>query len=256
MAKVFPDGWRELAATGSAGRELQTLGQLAAGLDDGYTVYHGVHWTRVDRSNFAIVGEIDFAVVGPTGKVLLIEQKTGLLTETAGGLTKKYADKVKGVPFQMARSADALHERMRKFCKGEQTYVDTLLPDYTVKQLGTAGIDPARIVDAAKKDYLMQIVQAILPRPATVPADKIHRFSATSWNRPECTPWSARRDALYALSGGLAQWRARSSATVSPARDRHRRPGKTQLAMAVYRDAIRRPSFHVSTTGRSRTTSR
>ena len=136
MAKVFPDGWRELAATGAAERELQTLAQLAAGLDDGYTVYHGVHWTRVERSNYAIVGEIDFAIVGPTGKLLLIEQKTGLLTETAGGLIKKYADKDKDVPFQMARSADALHDRLRKLCKGEQTFVDSLLycPDYTVRQ--------------------------------------------------------------------------------------------------------------------------
>ena len=82
MAKVFPDGWKELTATGSAARELQTLGQLAAGLDDTYTVYHGVHWTRVERNNFAIVGEIDFAIVGPTGKLLLIEQKAGHLTET------------------------------------------------------------------------------------------------------------------------------------------------------------------------------
>src|SRR3974390_1733091 len=151
MAKVFPDGWRELTATGSAGREIQTLAQLAAGLDDGYTVYHGVHWTRVDRSNYAIVGEIDFAVVGPTGKVLLIEQKAGILTETPGGLTKKYADKEKDVPSQMARSAEALHSRLRAFCKGDQTYVDSLLycPDYTVRQPGTVGIDPARIVDAA-----------------------------------------------------------------------------------------------------------
>ena len=51
MAKVFPDGWREMEATGGAARELQTLGQLAAGLDDTYTVYHGVHWTRVVRND-------------------------------------------------------------------------------------------------------------------------------------------------------------------------------------------------------------
>jgi len=28
MAKVFPDGWRELEATGADGRELQTLAKL------------------------------------------------------------------------------------------------------------------------------------------------------------------------------------------------------------------------------------
>lgn len=246
MAKVFPDGWRELAATGSAGRELQTLGQLAAGLDDQYTVYHGVHWTRVERSNFAIAGEIDFAVVGPTGKVLLVEQKTGLLTETAGGLTKRYADKDKGVPFQMARSADALHERLRKLCKGEQTYVDSLLycPDYTVKQPGTAGIDPARIVDATKKDYLMQIIQAILPATGDVlPAkEKIHRFLGDILELvPEVHSVVGEAGALYTrLSGGLAQWARKIEC--EPFRLRvigTAGSGKTQLAMAVYRDAIR-----------------
>ena len=114
MAKVFPEGWRELAATGAAERELQTLGQLAAGLGDEYAIYHGVHWTRVEKGNYAIVGEIDFAIVGPTGKLLLIEQKSGLLNETAAGLVKKYAGKDKNVAFQMARSAEALHERLAR----------------------------------------------------------------------------------------------------------------------------------------------
>src|SRR5262245_8902619 len=180
MAKVFPDGWRELEAIGAAARELQTLGQLAAGLSDDYTVYHGVHWTRVERNNYAIVGEIDFAIVGPTGKLLLIEQKTGLLTETADGLVKKYAGKDKEVPFQMARNAEALHDGLRKVCKGEQTFVDSLLycADYAVKSPGTAGIDAARIIDATKKEYLLQTIRAILPPSGDVLSarEKVHRY--------------------------------------------------------------------------------
>ncbi len=246
MAKVFPDGWRELAATGAAQRELQTLGQLAAGLDENYTVYHGVHWTRVERGNFAIVGEIDFVVVGPTGKVLLIEQKSGFLTETAGGLTKTYANKEKDVPSQMARSADALHNRLRTFCKGDQTAVDSLLycPDYKVKQPGTAGIDPARIVDATRKDYLMQIIQGILSATGEVlPAkDKIHRFFADILELvPEVHAVVGEAGALYTrLSGGLALWARKIE--FAPFRLRvigTAGSGKTQLAMAIYRDAIR-----------------
>ena len=245
MAKVFPDGWRELAATGSAGRELQTLERLAAGLDEHYTVYHGVHWTRVEQNNYAIVGEIDFAVVGPTGKVLLIEQKTGLLTETADGLSKKYAEREKIVASQMARSADALHARLRQFCKGEPTFIDTLLycPDYTVRQPGTAGIDPARIVDATKKDHLIRIIQAILPEGEVLAAkDKIHRFLGDILELvPEVNAMVGETGALYTrLSGGLAQWARRIE--FEPFRLRvigTAGSGKTQLAMAVYRDAIR-----------------
>ncbi len=63
-----------------------------------------MHWTHVERGHYAIFGEIDFAIVGPTGKVLLIEQKSGLLSETPGGLTKSYPGKEKNVASQMARS--------------------------------------------------------------------------------------------------------------------------------------------------------
>jgi hypothetical protein len=246
MAKVYPAGWRELAATGAAGRELETLGRLAAGLDDGYTVYHGVHWTRVERNNYAIVGEIDFAVVGPTGKLLLIEQKTGLLTETAHGLIKKYAAKDKDVAFQMARTAEALHERLRQACKGEQTYIDSLLycPDYTVREPGTAGIDPARIVDASRKEQLVPIIRGILPAAGDVlPAkEKIHRFLSDMLELvPEVHAVVGEAGALYTrLSGGLAHWARRIE--VEPFRLRvvgTAGSGKTQLAMAVYRDAIR-----------------
>ena len=245
MAKVFPDGWRELAATGAAERELQTLAQLAHGLGDDYTVYHGVHWTRVERNNYAIVGEIDFAIVGPTGKLLLIEQKTGLLTETGDGLIKKYADKDKRVSFQMARTSEALHDRLRKACRGEPTFVDALLycPDYAVKSPGTAGIDPARIIDATKRDHLLQTVRAILPPSGEVLSarEKIHRFLRDILELvPEVNAIVGEAGAMYTrLSGGLAHWARRIEC--DPFRLRvigTAGSGKTQLAMAIYRDAI------------------
>jgi hypothetical protein len=98
MAKVYPGDWGELIATAAAERKLQTLTQLAPGLDDTYTVYRGVHWTHVERNRYAIFGGIDFAIVGPGGNILLIEQKAGVLCETPGGLAKKFAGKEKSVP--------------------------------------------------------------------------------------------------------------------------------------------------------------
>lgn len=47
MAIIYPDGWKELAATGAAARELETLTLLEQALPDDYRIYHGVHWTRV-----------------------------------------------------------------------------------------------------------------------------------------------------------------------------------------------------------------
>ena len=78
MARIIPDGWRELSASGAAQREIETLALLAAGLPADYTVYHAVHWTGID-GRYAIYGEIDFAVVNLAGDLLLIEQKSGFL---------------------------------------------------------------------------------------------------------------------------------------------------------------------------------
>jgi hypothetical protein len=73
MARVIPEHWRELRVTGRAEREIETLELLEAGLPDELTVFHGVHWTRIERG-FAVIGEIDFVVLGLSGRVLLIEQ--------------------------------------------------------------------------------------------------------------------------------------------------------------------------------------
>ena len=57
MAHVHPAGWREVTATGAAQREIETLTVLAAALPDDYTVFHGVHWTNIDKG-FSAYGEI------------------------------------------------------------------------------------------------------------------------------------------------------------------------------------------------------
>jgi hypothetical protein len=253
MARVHPEGWRELGSSGAAARELQTLERLASGLPDAYAVFHGVHWTRIERGGHAIFGEIDFAIVGPTGKLLLIEQKTGFLQETAGGLTKRYENKEKPVAFQMARSTDALHARLRALCKGEPTFVDALLycPDYTVKNPGSAGIDPARIVDAGRKDQLITIIRTLLPDDGEVlvARDKVLRFLGDILQLvPEVNAVVGDAEALYTrLSGGLAHWARRIDC--EPFRLRvigTAGSGKTQLALGVYRDTVaagKRPLF-------------
>jgi hypothetical protein len=78
MAHIIPEGWQALEAAGAARREIETLAQPAATLSVAYTLYHGMHWTRVNQ-NHALVGEIDFAIVIPAGILLLIEQKSGCI---------------------------------------------------------------------------------------------------------------------------------------------------------------------------------
>ncbi|MDQ5942444.1 MAG: hypothetical protein QG572_1259, partial [Pseudomonadota bacterium] len=108
MAHIIPDGWRELAATGAAQREIETLTLLEAALPDDYSVYHAVHWTNLERG-YSVFGEIDFIVMNRAGNLLVIEQKSGFLDETPEGLVKRYPGRSKSVVAQLARNVDALH---------------------------------------------------------------------------------------------------------------------------------------------------
>jgi hypothetical protein len=252
MAHIIPEGWQALEATGAQQREIETLALLAQDLPDGYTVYHGVHWTRVNQGH-ALVGEIDFAIVNPAGNLLLIEQKSGYLSETPEGLAKQYNKKEKLVSFQMTRSVEALRNRLNTYCTGDKPTLDSLLycPDYRVKQPGSAGIDPARIVDAAKREHLVHTIRSLLPEndPARPLAGEIHRFLRNELRLvADVATVAGQARALYTrLSGGLAEWarciecqpfRLRVIGTAGS--------GKTQLALKVLEDAVaagRRPLY-------------
>lgn len=247
MAKVFPSGWREVNPLADIGRELQTLELLGSGLDDSYTVYHGVHWTNVESKNYAIYGEIDFAVVSPSGKILLIEQKTGYLDETVDGLEKKYAEKSKSVPFQIARNAHGLQHRLKQALKGNSVFIDSILycPDYKIKKFGSAGIDPKRIVDSTRKDQLVQIIQTIIPAEEENPLlqELLHQFLSDLLEIvPDVNSVIGQTDKMYTrVSGGLSEWAQKIDFT--PFRLRvigTAGSGKTQLALSAFRESIKK----------------
>lgn len=252
MAMVFPTDWRSMEAIGAAQREIETLAVLERALPDVYSVYHGVHWTRV-AGGFSMFGEIDFVVVNAAGSMLLIEQKSGFLQETPEGLVKSYGGKSKSVSLQMARTSDAIRGKFSALGLGEGAQIEVLLycPDYTVKQPAIAGLDPARIVDAKRRDWLAEWVQSILPAdaPASPRAAAVHRFLAGELQLvADVSALAGHAGTLVTrLSEGLATWARRLE--FEPFRLRvvgTAGSGKTQLALAVFRDAIaagRRPLY-------------
>jgi hypothetical protein len=243
MARIVPTDWRTLEATGAAAREIETLAVLADGLPEELTVIHGVHWTRVDRGT-AVFGEIDFVVVSPSARIVLIEQKSGFLTETEDGLVKKYSGREKLVAFQLDRTLDALRARLAPVLQGEPVAIEYLLycPDYTVRQPGSAGIPPERIVDERSRARLcVRVCEALPAEPARdALAHKLRRFFENELQLvPDVSALVGRAEQwVTRLSGGLATWARRLE--FEPFRLRAigtAGSGKTQLALAVLKDA-------------------
>jgi hypothetical protein len=275
MARVIPDGWREIARANeaaSAQRHVETIAHLAAALPEGYTVYHAVHWTNVERG-WSVYGEIDFVIVNRAGDMLLIEQMTGYLDEGPDGLHKRDRGRVRSVPVQMVRTVATLRDKLRRRAGTEAVSVDYLLhcPDYTVRRVESAGVSADRIVDATRRGELAKVVRAILPDVDRHPG---HDAGSGAGPGPSAGPNAGRaggghgtahqqvdrflRDVIELetdvsaligraeslvtrISGGLAHW-ARQLA-FEPFRlhvDGTAGSGKTQLALAEYRDAIER----------------
>ncbi|MBS1188557.1 MAG: hypothetical protein H6R10_349 [Rhodocyclaceae bacterium] len=243
MAQIIPDGWREVAVTGAARREVDTLSRLARALPAAYTVYHAVHWTNIEH-NYAVFGEIDFVVVNRAGDILLIEQKSGFLDETAEGLVMHYPGKVRNVPVQMSRMVSLLRGKLAARPDVPSVHIDALLycPDYRVRNPHTAGLNPERIVDAGRRDQLIGIIQAILPEGEETPTtQKIHRFfrDVIQLDSDVSALMGYARDLVTRISGGLAHWARQLEFT--PFRLRvigTAGSGKTQLALAEYRDTL------------------
>ena len=243
MARLIPDDWKNLAATGAAERERETLTLLEGALPDDYTVYHGVHWTRLNRA-FSVFGEADFVIVSPAGRVMLIEQKAGFLRETPKGLVKVYLQTERNVSIQLAQTIERLHRRFTA-AFGAGTYcIEALLfcPDYVVKNAAIAGIPAEGIVDATRKDRLASIILEALPadEPKLPCAAKIHHFLSDELSlTPDTSALVGQAGTLVTrLSGGLATWARRLEFT--PFRLRvigTAGSGKTQLAVQVMKDA-------------------
>ena len=244
MARIHPEGWRQLLPAGGAlARKIDTLMELERALPADFTVFHGIHWTRAEHDRL-LFGGVDFAVLAPSGRLLLIEQVSGFLEETPEGLVARHVRRRRNVSVELAHTAEHLRARLSAF-DGLEVSLELLLycPAYTVRQPGSAGLDPARILDASRRGQLVATVRELLAGGEDAPEAVacIDRFFADELELvPDPSALVGQAELLYTrLAGGLAEWgrriemqphRLRVTATAGS--------GKTQLALAVLRDAV------------------
>jgi hypothetical protein len=208
MARLLPSDISELSLSLGETAELQTLEALRGGLPSAYTVFHSVHWSR-DGAYQTTFGEADFIVVNQSGEVVVIEQKSGALDESADGLIKRYSDGQKNVATQIHRTLDGIRDQFKRQ-SGHDIVLDYLIycPNYRLRDLNAVGLNASRIVDARDASRLADRITSILvPGSSTDYSKRVLRFFE---NRFHLVPdihahVTAGERAMIRLSGGLAE---------------------------------------------------
>lgn len=163
-------------------REAETLQLLRKALPDSYTLFHSTHIAWMDRRHLKS-READFLLVNRAGQVLMVEQKTGRLEETAQGLSKTYSSGTKSVVVQCNDVVNGLRNRFLA-ANGSTAKLDIQFllycPDHTVRTPDAAGIAPQQIVDARRAQALPQIISQFLPErpPDEVQFNRVRKMLA------------------------------------------------------------------------------
>ena len=240
MAKIYPSDLPGPDTPDIKSAELDTLRKLQAELPKDYSVFHSVHWSRA-YEKYTVYGEIDFIIMNDTGKVLVIEQKNGMLEETPDGLVKSYGLTKKNVEDQIQRNIGNIRDKFNKqHPRGEKLHIDYLIycPDYKVININAAGIDRERVVDGIGKNGLCDCIERLLDvetdaSPGLI--DELRGFFLSSLRIvPDVASYKSSQEKVYRqLLSGLSDvidnlefepFRLRVTGTAGS--------GKTQLTLA------------------------
>jgi hypothetical protein len=208
MAGLLPSDISGLSLSMGETAELRTLEALRAGLPSAYTVFHSVHWSR-DAAYRTAFGEADFIIVNQSGEVVIIEQKSGALDESADGLIKRYSNGRKNVATQIHRTLDGIRHQFKRQ-SGHDIVLDYLIycPNHRLHDLNAVGLTASRIVDARDASRLTdRIINILAPGSPSEYSKRVLRFFE---NRFHLVPdihahITASERAMVRMSSGLAE---------------------------------------------------
>ena len=178
MAEIIPADWQDVDFLHEG--EKDTLAWLEEALGDDFVIYAGVHWASAHKG-YSTFGEVDFAITGPSGKLVVIEQKNGGLRVEDGALVKEYGGHVKRVGDQVHRSLEAVFRQWKSQHPREKLFLDYLvyLPDYRVHDLNAVTLAAQRVVDREHRLELPdRIRQALGGEPRPEQARRVRDFLA------------------------------------------------------------------------------
>lgn len=226
-ARIFPSDWKHVPTEGLWGREADALQILASGLGEGYTIYHGIHWTRLEQG-LTVLGRIQFLVLTPSGMLVLIAMKTGVVRVENGRLYKSQTNsqtKTQQQSLQQSHQVDILEDLLeqgsglsRQFFTQHQKSLrfEPLLyfPDFKVRLVDGVALQARRLVDATANPSLCDIIREIneaafqMGVNVNVDGHVIHRFLSNTLDLvPEVGALSeASEQWLTRLTQGLEDW--------------------------------------------------
>lgn len=175
MAIILPPDWLHSAYLHDG--EKDTIAWLADALTDDYVIWVGVEWASREQNGVPIYGEVDLLVVGPSGDVVLIEQKNGaVFIDDAGDLKKAYRNKEKSVGRQLRHSFSAFLKQWEAAYgkSAAKPYISSLvfLPDHHVQRIESLQVEHMQVVDRERALELPDILQNILTHQPPNPENR------------------------------------------------------------------------------------
>jgi hypothetical protein len=242
MARIHPSFPLQAPIHQGAYRERDILRLLEQGLDDRFDVFHNLPWSGMQGEQQSF-GEYDFVIVSPGGQLLILEIKSGDVTESDNGLTKQYGRQgPKDIGHQMRRMHSSLLQRIDN---GDlpQVHVGAMLvlPDHKI-QSASVSYPPERVVDASQIEQICLRISASFPTHSLAD-DQRQRVLDFLANRFEVQPDVAThigqvQQATTQLASGLATWVPRiTHAEQLYQIEATAGSGKTQLALALLAQA-------------------
>jgi hypothetical protein len=241
MAIFHPSNLPSVKFSGGRYRERDVLDRLQQSLSNDYEIFHSIpmHIVHEQLDRFT---EIDIAIIGPTGNLLLIEVKAGDVSFRDGHIFKLYSDKEHNIERQCRFQLASIRGQLANANINAFVSHCLVLPDFQLNSHCSSAFPSERIIDAGKFEQLGTYVKEFLSVGSGCSDVNALRHFLKNEFQISMDLGALReqtKNTVRILSDGLSTWVPRISSShgvycVSATAG----SGKTQLALTLIENAI------------------